>query len=46
MINRHTRINKEEYDEKRKETDRTYRKKKRHELNNGGNMTKYCEGIQ
>jgi len=30
MINIYTRINKEEYDEKRKEADRTFRKKKRH----------------
>ena len=43
MINRYTRINKEEYDEKRKDAER---KKETHgELKNGGNMTKYCEGI-
>jgi len=29
MINRYTRINKEEYDEKKKEADRTCRKKTR-----------------
>jgi len=47
MINRYTRINKKEYDEKRKEADRTRRKKKeKHdELKHGGNTTKYCEGI-
>jgi len=30
MINKYTRINKEEYDVKRKEANRTCRKKKRH----------------
>jgi hypothetical protein len=47
MINRYTRINKEEYDEKRKEADRTCRKKKekQDELKHGGNTTKYCAGI-